>query len=82
MIQGLGHFIVTCFDGSSTSVITTNYSGLRAHKDLYKGKPSSVYECCLWKNWYYKDPASSKVFSRIEAIPSPVKLLPTHIYTP
>jgi len=38
-----GAFIVACFDGSSTSVITADYSGLRVHRGLYKRKPSSVY---------------------------------------
>jgi hypothetical protein len=38
-----GAFIVVCFDGSSTSVITVDYPGLRVHRDLYKRKPSSVY---------------------------------------
>jgi len=38
-----GAFIATCFDGSSTSVITTDYSGLRVYRGLYKRKPSNVY---------------------------------------
>jgi hypothetical protein len=38
-----GAFIATCFDGSSTNVITTDYSSLRVHRGLYKRKPSSVH---------------------------------------
>jgi hypothetical protein len=38
-----GAFIAACFDGSSTSVITADYSGLRVHRGLYKRKPSSVH---------------------------------------
>jgi len=38
-----GAFIATCFDGSSTSVVTTDYSGLRVHRGLYRKKPVSVH---------------------------------------
>jgi hypothetical protein len=38
-----GAFIAVCFDGSSTSVITTDYSSLRAHRGLYRKKPVSVH---------------------------------------
>jgi hypothetical protein len=38
-----GAFIVVCFDGSSTSVITLNYSGLRVYRGLYRKKPVSVH---------------------------------------
>jgi hypothetical protein len=38
-----GAFIVTCFDSSSTSIITADYSGLRVYRGLYKRKPSSVH---------------------------------------
>jgi hypothetical protein len=38
-----GGFIAACFDGSSTSVITLNYSGLRVYRGLYRKKPVSVH---------------------------------------
>ena len=38
-----GAFIATCFDGSSTSVITVDYSGLRVYRGLYRKKPVSVH---------------------------------------
>jgi hypothetical protein len=38
-----GAFIVACFDGSSTSVITVDYSGLRVYRGLYRKKPVSVH---------------------------------------
>jgi hypothetical protein len=38
-----GAFIVACFDGSSTSVITADYSGLRVYRGLYRRRPSSVH---------------------------------------
>jgi hypothetical protein len=38
-----GAFIAACFDGSSTSVITTDYSGLRVYRGLYRKKPVSVH---------------------------------------
>jgi hypothetical protein len=38
-----GAFIAACFDGSSTSVITVDYSGLRVYRGLYKRKSSSVH---------------------------------------
>ena len=38
-----GAFIVACFDGSSTSVITADYSSLRAYRGLYRRRPSSVH---------------------------------------
>jgi len=38
-----GASIATCFDGSSTSVITLNYTGLRVYRGLYRKKPVSVH---------------------------------------
>ncbi|ADG91149.1 hypothetical protein [Thermosphaera aggregans] len=38
-----GAFVAACFDGSSTSVITADYSGLRVHRGLYRKKPVSVH---------------------------------------
>jgi hypothetical protein len=38
-----GAFIVACYDGSSTSVVTANYTGLRVYRGLYRRRPSSVH---------------------------------------
>jgi hypothetical protein len=38
-----GAFIVVCFDSSSTSVITLNYSGLKVYRRLYRKKTVSVH---------------------------------------
>jgi len=39
-----GAFIDACFDGSPTSVITVDYSGLRVYRGLYRRNPVSVHE--------------------------------------
>jgi hypothetical protein len=38
-----GAFIVACFDGSYTHVVTSSYSSTKLHRGLYRRRPSSVY---------------------------------------
>ena len=38
-----GAFIVACFDGSYTHVVTSSYSSSKLYRDLYRRRPSSVH---------------------------------------
>jgi len=38
-----GAFIVACFDGSYTHVVTSSYSSSKLYRDLYRKRPSSVH---------------------------------------
>jgi len=42
MIRGPGLLLLPA-STASTTIITSNYSGLRVHRGLYKRKPSSVH---------------------------------------